>query len=184
MEAAITPKSGAFDVVFGHGAVAIPADHPAFTGAPSSRRFAGQRRAAALTVAGLLSVAALAAGTAHYVLEIIEPRIVSEAVAPAPAQIVAEKPLADAAPAAPALEMKTTTEPAMPATAAEEAAAPVAPSQIHKTKAAKLGSRAHRKKPAPPQTAAVEIERPPVVELPARIFTPVEPYPLTPKASN
>ncbi|HEX3500006.1 MAG TPA: hypothetical protein VHT04_11865 [Stellaceae bacterium] len=195
MEAAINPNAGSFNLVLGPEAVAIPPHHPAYTSAPPPTRNPSLRRcaAAAMTIAGLLSVAVFAAGTAHYMLQITQPGRASVTAALAPAEAAPVIPLvtsaAEPAAASPStsttLATETTAESAMPVLSASEAATPVTQMQVHKTaKSAKLAARARRKKPLIEQAARIEVESLPVVELPARIFTPAAPFPPTPKASN
>jgi hypothetical protein len=201
MVAAINQNAGAFDLAFGWEAVAIPAHHPPLTGAPPpASRFAWRSwawrswAATALMIAGLLSVAALAAGTAHYILGITQPgsEIIAAAQAPVDA-IPAKSSMASLAEPAPALPTatpamaatETAAEPAQPVSSIGEAAAPVTGKQLLKARtAAKLAARARSKKPPTQQAGMMEAESPPVSELPAPIFAPLEPVLPTPKANR
>jgi hypothetical protein len=212
MVAAIDQNAGAFDLAFGWEAVAIPAHHPPYVGGPPPVSRAAWRSwvwhswawhswaATALMVAGLLSVAALAAGTAHYILRITQPGSEITAAAQAPAEAIPAKPsmasLAEPAPAVPAATPTAATPTAAPATetAAEpalsllsigEAAAPVTARQVLKARtAAKLAARARSKKPPTQQAGRMEAESPPVSELPVPIFAPLEPILPTAKANR
>jgi hypothetical protein len=200
MVAAINQNAGAFDLAFGWEAVAIPAYQPPYVGAPPPASHLAWRNwawhswaATALMIAGLLSVAALAAGTAHYILRITQPGSEIIAAAQAPVDAVPAKPsmasLAEPAPTVPAAtpaapETESAAEAALPVLSIGEAAPPVTARQVLKARtAAKLATRARSKKPPIQQAIGIEAQSPPVSELPAPIFAPSEPI-LPPARAN
>lgn len=174
------------DLLIAAGRVSIPRNHPAYTGGPQPpRSLAARRRSITVaTIAGMLSIAALSGGAAHYMLRIAQPASVGASASPATAaSIPDQQPMAGATEVS--LPVEATPEPEI-AVKSEIAVPPPAPAKRrrkHSVKAARLLSLAQRQKPAMLEVETLALA-PPVEILPRPIAPPVEPIVRTPKADR
>jgi hypothetical protein len=187
MKPAAQPYDRSLDPLIAAGRVSIPRDHPAYTGGsqPACRLAAPRRSITAATIAGLLSIAALSGGAAHYMLRIAPPMSEGAAASPAKASgtpdwhpMAALMEVPPAAEATPGPEIAPATETAPP---------PAATKQRRKRsiKAARLLSLAQKQKPAMPEVATVAVAPPVEISpVPIPIAPPLEPIMRTPKADR
>jgi hypothetical protein len=172
MDAAMRSNDAPLDLFFATTAVPIPNDHPAYTGPSKALPSRAARRWSVLvaTIVGLLSVAAISSGVAHYVLETAAPA--SEAASASPAMTAA---IPAAQPTTPAAEPATSEAlPLTAAPAAEPSSAPpvdAAPSiaaapSVAAKRLARAGARPMKLASLARKKAAnSEIERPAVAAL-------------------